>query len=55
MWHVDLLLHNDSEISNYTMAITRQWPLNSNRGIVFSVRSMPRCYKQDELVGELVS
>jgi hypothetical protein len=28
--------------------------LNSNRRIVFSVQSMPRCYKQDNWSNELV-
>jgi hypothetical protein len=28
--------------------------LNSNRGNVFSVRSVPRCYKQDNWSNELV-
>jgi hypothetical protein len=31
MRHVDLLLRNNHEISNYTTAITRQRPVNSNR------------------------
>jgi hypothetical protein len=44
MWLVHLLPGNDHEISNYTTAV------NSNRGTVFSVRSVPRCYKQDKLV-----
>jgi hypothetical protein len=47
--HVDLLLGNDREINNYTLAVTRQPPVNSNRETVFSVRSVPRCYKQDKL------
>jgi hypothetical protein len=33
----------------YTMAIARQWPVNSNRGTVFSVEPLPKCYKQDKL------
>jgi hypothetical protein len=49
MWHVVLLLGNDREISNYTTTITRQRPVNSNRGTVFSVRSVPRCYKKNKL------
>jgi hypothetical protein len=60
LWHVDPLLGNDREISKYTAAVTRKRPVNSNRGMVFSVRSLPRCYKQDklgveftELVGDL--
>jgi hypothetical protein len=43
------LLGNDREISNYTTAITMQRLVNSNRGIVFSARSVPRCYKQYNL------
>jgi hypothetical protein len=49
LWHVDQLLGNDREISKYTVAVTRQWPVNSKRGKAFSVRSVPRCYKQDKL------
>jgi hypothetical protein len=48
LWHVDPLLGNRHEISDYTTAVTRQRPLNSNRRMVFSVPSMPRC-KQDKL------
>jgi hypothetical protein len=56
LWHVDTLLGNDRERSNYTTAVTRQRPVNSNRGMVFSVRSVPRCCKQDklEVSGDLV-
>jgi hypothetical protein len=43
MWNADPLLGSDREISNYTMAVTRQWPINRNRGTVFSVQSMLRC------------
>jgi hypothetical protein len=53
LWHVDLLLGNDREISNYTTAVTRQRSVN-NRRRVFYVRPVPRWYKQDKLVGELV-
>jgi hypothetical protein len=45
MWYVDPLLCNDREIWNYTTAVTRQRPVISNRGAVFSVRFVPRCYK----------
>jgi hypothetical protein len=48
LWHVDALLGYDSEINNYSTAVTKQRPINSNRGKVFSVRSVPRCYKQDK-------
>jgi hypothetical protein len=52
LWHVDSLLGNDREISNYRIAVTRHRPVNSNRGVVFSVRSMPELYIG--LVGEQV-
>jgi hypothetical protein len=42
------LLGNYHEISNYTTIITRQQPVNSNRGMI-SVSSVPRCCKQDKL------
>jgi hypothetical protein len=44
------LLGGNCEIGDCTAAVARQWPTNNNRGMVFSVRSMGRCYKQDELV-----
>jgi hypothetical protein len=47
LWYVDPLLGNDHKI-NYTTAVTRQRSANSNRGMVFSVRSVPRCNKQDK-------
>jgi hypothetical protein len=50
LWRVNSMLGNDRETSNYTTAVTRQWPVNSNRGTVFSVRSLPRCYEQRQLV-----
>jgi hypothetical protein len=34
--HVDPLLGNDSEISNHTMSVTKQRPINCNRETVFS-------------------
>jgi hypothetical protein len=55
MWHVVPLRGNDREMRKCTTAVTRQGLVNSNRGNVFSVLFVPRCYKQDELVGELVS
>jgi hypothetical protein len=61
LWYVDPLLGNGNEMSNYTTAVTRQQPVNDDIGIMFSVQSVPKCYKQDklgvrsELVGELVS
>jgi hypothetical protein len=49
LWHVDLLLRKDHEISSYTMDITRQQTINSNRLTAFSVWTVLRCYKQDKL------
>jgi hypothetical protein len=46
LWYVDPLLRNDHEV-NYTTAVTRQRPVNRNRGMVLSVRSIPR-FKQDK-------
>jgi hypothetical protein len=46
---------NDHETSNYITDVTRQGSVISNIGTVFSVRSVPKCYKQDKFVGELVS
>jgi hypothetical protein len=43
---VDQLLGNDGEINNYTTVIIRQRSLNCKRGTAFSVRFVPRCYKQ---------
>jgi hypothetical protein len=40
-WHVDPLLGNDPEMSNYTTAVAKEWPLNSNRRMVFSARPVP--------------
>jgi hypothetical protein len=64
LWHIDQLLGNDRETNNDTTAVPRQWTvnnkgmvfsaqsskqqLNSNRGTVFSVRSVPICYQQDK-------
>jgi hypothetical protein len=48
MWHVPLL-GNDREISKYPTAVTRQRPVNTNRGKVFPLRSVPRCYNQYKL------
>jgi hypothetical protein len=49
LWHVDPLLGDDHEISNYTTAVTKQLPVNTNRKKVFSVRSVSRCFKQVKL------
>jgi hypothetical protein len=49
VWHVDSLLGNDHEISSYTTVVTGR-PINCDKGIVSSVWSMWRCYKQDKLV-----
>jgi hypothetical protein len=47
VWHVDPLLGKDHETNNKTTVVTKQRPVNSNRGIAFSVRSLPSYYKQD--------
>jgi hypothetical protein len=49
VWQVDPSLGIDREISICTTAITRQQPVNSNRGTVSSVRSVLSCYTQDKL------
>jgi hypothetical protein len=36
-------------ISNYATAVIRHRPVNTNTGAVFSLWSVPRCYKQDKL------
>jgi hypothetical protein len=54
LWDADPLLGNDREISNYTTAVTRQRLVNSNRGMRISVLSLPRYFKQDKSVSELV-
>jgi hypothetical protein len=46
LWYIDPLLGNDREANNSTTTVTRQRPLNSNRGTVFSVRSALGRYKQ---------
>jgi hypothetical protein len=58
-WHVDPLLCNDHEISQNTAAVTekrlrKQTCLHGSRGTVFSVLSMPRCYKWDSWSNELI-
>jgi hypothetical protein len=40
--HVDTLLGNDHEVSNYTTAVTRMWPL-------FLAHSAQICCKQQRL------
>jgi hypothetical protein len=54
--YVDLLLGNDREISKYTKVLSNGFANKrvstaeigySNRGTVFSVLSLPKCYKQD--------
>jgi hypothetical protein len=42
------MLGNDRKIRNYTHSITRQRPVNSNRGRVLSVVSVPKCFSQGE-------
>jgi hypothetical protein len=51
--HVDPLLDNDREMSNYTRAVvpqTSMFPreqLHCNKETVLCTRSVPRCYKHD--------
>jgi hypothetical protein len=52
LWYIDPLLDNDRKTNNEkTPAAMKQIPnkqqSNSNRGTVFSVRSVPICYNQD--------
>jgi hypothetical protein len=62
LWHVDPLTGNECETKHYTTAVTgpmtQTQQLHCNRGSVFYVQSVPRCYMQDKLgakVSELVS
>jgi hypothetical protein len=55
----DLLLGNDCETNNETMPAARQQildkqQLNYNKGMVFSMWSMPKCYNQDNWSNESV-
>jgi hypothetical protein len=52
--HVDPLLGGDRETGDCTMDVARQRPARNNRGKVFYVQSVLRCYKQDSLSNELV-
>jgi hypothetical protein len=36
-------------VESQQSAVTRQWPINNNRGMVFSTWSGLRCYNQDQL------
>jgi hypothetical protein len=54
LWLVDPLLGNDRETKYYTIAVTRQLPVNSSTRKVFSVWSLPRCYKQKYCCGSAV-
>jgi hypothetical protein len=54
LWQVDPLLGNDHEIRSCTTVATRQQPVNSDGGTVFSVRSLPRSYNHDKLGVDLV-
>jgi hypothetical protein len=49
LWPADPILGGHREISNYTMTVTRQRHVNNKRGTVFSVQSVPKCYKTDKL------
>jgi hypothetical protein len=43
----NLLLYSYSMVYKVACrSVARQWPINSNRRMAFSVRSVPRCYKQ---------
>jgi hypothetical protein len=53
LWHADPLVGGDREIGDCTAAVARQWSAN-NRGMLFSVRSVPRCYKQGRWSNGLV-
>jgi hypothetical protein len=41
-----ILGHTDLLLDNAAKQTTRQRPINNNRGTVFSVQSVTRCYKQ---------
>jgi hypothetical protein len=43
--------HADPLLRDCTTAVARQGSVNVNRETVFSVRSMPRCYKHDKQGG----
>jgi hypothetical protein len=47
LWHVDPLLRGDCKIGDCTAATARHQPATNNRGTVFSVWCVPRCYKHD--------
>jgi hypothetical protein len=47
--YVDPLLGNDPETNNYTTTVTRQRPVNSNRGTLSSMRFVSRCYRRSEV------
>jgi hypothetical protein len=49
VWHVNPLPGNERGISICTTAVTRQRPVDSSRGAVFSLRSVLRYSKQDKL------
>jgi hypothetical protein len=66
VWHIDPLLGSDREIGDRTVAVARRrsrtttggWYLlrgprrwHNNRRMMFTVRSVPRSYKEGELVG----
>jgi hypothetical protein len=56
LWQVDPLLDNYREISNYTTVVTMQRSVHNKRETVFSVLSVPGCYKQDKIgITHLVS
>jgi hypothetical protein len=56
LWHVDPLLGNDWK-NIKTTTVIRQWPINNNRGRVFSPQTalMDAHTKTEELLGEVFS
>jgi hypothetical protein len=50
LWHVDPLQGNGRLAITWEHQQTRTQQLNSNKGKVFSVWTVPRYYKQDKLV-----
>jgi hypothetical protein len=71
LWYADPLLGGDHEIGECTVATAKQQPtnntemvfsarspkqqLNSNKGSVLPMQSVPRCYKWDKLGAEVSS
>jgi hypothetical protein len=55
LWHVVPLLGNDSEINNYTTAITRQRHVNINIETVLSVRSVILAFLKQLRINKILS